>query len=394
AWPHPPLFIAQQPALAAEYAPSQTFFLFLYRTPPLNRLPKPHLRKVSRLFPTSTSHVPSLVLLLLPSSAPVAYSDALMQHAASFSAALAVTVPAQIPRTAGYIDGNVGAFSSPPSCYSSSLPSSYYNNIQRSISSHSLPMHIQLADTLGQRQWLLLASSPSPHHQLTLPPLSSSPSSSSGDLFEFTSSCPVRRVFSTGDLQGMNGSSPPRQVDGSGQEGGGPFSQKVGRYSAEERKERIERYRVKRNQRNFNKKITYACRKTLADSRPRVKGRFARNGEAEAEADEREASDISYEYCCGHNELSNGNGSSCYDGHYNKPVDSNTSAISTSAISPAFSGVGGDNGEWWWRAPGAAAAAAAGEAPLRQRQQVAAGFDEDDELWATLGDMLSVNLAS
>lgn len=30
---------------------------------------------------------------------------------------------------------------------------------------------------------------------------------------------------------------------------------KVGRYSAEERKERIQRYRAKRNQRNFNKTI-------------------------------------------------------------------------------------------------------------------------------------------
>ncbi|KAJ1273649.1 hypothetical protein BS78_05G001000 [Paspalum vaginatum] len=49
------------------------------------------------------------------------------------------------------------------------------------------------------------------------------------------------------------------------------------RYSAEERRERIDKYRSKRNQRNFQKKITYACRKTLADSRPRVKGRFARN---------------------------------------------------------------------------------------------------------------------
>ncbi|XP_062201743.1 zinc finger protein CONSTANS-like [Phragmites australis] len=62
-----------------------------------------------------------------------------------------------------------------------------------------------------------------------------------------------------------------------------------GRYSAEERRERIDKYRSKRNHRNFQKKITYACRKTLADSRPRVKGRFARNGadytEAEAEAD-------------------------------------------------------------------------------------------------------------
>jgi len=147
-----------------------------------------------------------------PSSAP-SYSDALMHHqhaAAGFPAALSVTVPAQIPRgaAAGYLDGNVGAFSSPPSsCYSSSLPaaSSYYNSIQRSVSSHSLPMHIQLADVSfgggGSSNGFLSPSSPSPH-QLPLPPLSSSPSSSSGDLFEFTSSsCPVRRVFSTGDLQ-------------------------------------------------------------------------------------------------------------------------------------------------------------------------------------------------
>uniref|UniRef100_A0A0D9XYB3 CCT domain-containing protein n=1 Tax=Leersia perrieri TaxID=77586 RepID=A0A0D9XYB3_9ORYZ len=57
----------------------------------------------------------------------------------------------------------------------------------------------------------------------------------------------------------------------------------VGRYSAEERRERIEKYRSKRNQRNFEKKITYACRKTLADSRPRVKGRFARNSVGDAD---------------------------------------------------------------------------------------------------------------
>ncbi|KAK0603196.1 hypothetical protein LWI29_002384 [Acer saccharum] len=52
-------------------------------------------------------------------------------------------------------------------------------------------------------------------------------------------------------------------------------------YNPEEKKERIERYRTKRNQRNFTKKIKYACRKTLADSRPRIRGRFARNDEIE-----------------------------------------------------------------------------------------------------------------
>jgi hypothetical protein len=133
----------------------------------------------------------------------------------------------------------------------------------------------------------------------------------------------------------------------------------------------------------------YACRKTLADSRPRVKGRFARNGEADTEADEREASDVSYDYCSGSNELRNGHttnsSSSCYyDGHYYKPGGG---VGGNSAISSAFN-YGSDNGELWWRAPGAAATAAADEA---QRQ---VGFDDDDELWATLGDMLSVNLAS
>ncbi|KAG6417951.1 hypothetical protein SASPL_120148 [Salvia splendens] len=52
-------------------------------------------------------------------------------------------------------------------------------------------------------------------------------------------------------------------------------------YSPEEKKERIERYRSKRNLRNFNKKIKYECRKTLADSRPRIRGRFARNDETD-----------------------------------------------------------------------------------------------------------------
>ncbi|XP_031113725.1 uncharacterized protein LOC116017307 isoform X3 [Ipomoea triloba] len=52
---------------------------------------------------------------------------------------------------------------------------------------------------------------------------------------------------------------------------------KVGKLSVEERKEKIHRYLKKRNERNFSKKIKYACRKTLADSRPRVRGRFAKN---------------------------------------------------------------------------------------------------------------------
>ncbi|KAF8103313.1 hypothetical protein N665_0188s0252 [Sinapis alba] len=87
----------------------------------------------------------------------------------------------------------------------------------------------------------------------------------------------MRRVYSTGDLQ-----NPRKNV--AEQRSSEPFPDeqkniKVGRYSAEERKEKISKYRAKRNQRNFTKTIKYACRKTLADSRPRIRGRFARNDE-------------------------------------------------------------------------------------------------------------------
>ncbi|XP_058208212.1 uncharacterized protein LOC131321200 [Rhododendron vialii] len=92
----------------------------------------------------------------------------------------------------------------------------------------------------------------------------------------------VRRVFSTGDLQRINmvqhyhrSESPLSNENHSIIEG----MSKACRYNPEEKKERIERYRSKRNQRNFNKKIKYVCRKTLADSRPRIRGRFARNDE-------------------------------------------------------------------------------------------------------------------
>ncbi|MCO5614143.1 hypothetical protein L7F22_068424 [Adiantum nelumboides] len=94
-----------------------------------------------------------------------------------------------------------------------------------------------------------------------------------------SSSSPIRRVYSTGDLQGFNGmqtyygikaeSSIPEEAAGV----------RIGHYTAEERRMKVHRYRQKRNERNFNKKIKYACRKTLADNRPRVRGRFARSDE-------------------------------------------------------------------------------------------------------------------
>ncbi|XP_058085573.1 uncharacterized protein LOC131233025 [Magnolia sinica] len=91
----------------------------------------------------------------------------------------------------------------------------------------------------------------------------------------------MRRACSTGDLQRANSMKSNYAFPSSSAsetsylEEVGSF--RVGRYSAEERKQRIHRYRSKRNQRNFKKTIKYVCRKTLADSRPRVRGRFMRN---------------------------------------------------------------------------------------------------------------------
>ncbi|KAF3787289.1 Zinc finger protein CONSTANS-LIKE 4 [Nymphaea thermarum] len=147
--------------------------------------------------------------------------------------------------------------------FSEFLPSSLF---QRSLSSQSLE---QLSPPLPQ------------HKCAPFRPFFGSPVQNSvleSELSDAQSSPPtMRKVFSTGDLQKLS----------LGHESGSPSGhehfcngmQKVARYNAEEKKERIQRYRSKRNQRNFNKKITYACRKTLADSRPRVRGRFARNEE-------------------------------------------------------------------------------------------------------------------
>ncbi|KAK7262394.1 hypothetical protein RJT34_29966 [Clitoria ternatea] len=93
---------------------------------------------------------------------------------------------------------------------------------------------------------------------------------------------PVRRACSTGDLQRFNGVQHYQQSDSPLSSESSMIIEGMSRtspYSPEEKKARIERYRTKRNQRNFTKKIKYACRKTLADSRPRIRGRFARNDE-------------------------------------------------------------------------------------------------------------------
>jgi hypothetical protein len=93
----------------------------------------------------------------------------------------------------------------------------------------------------------------------------------------------LRRVQSTGDLHAYNLHAALRSpmhavMEGrllpEGTQDDGIY--RIGKYTLEERRMRILRYRQKRHERNFERKIKYSCRKTLADSRPRVRGRFAK----------------------------------------------------------------------------------------------------------------------
>ncbi|WOL14069.1 zinc finger protein CONSTANS-LIKE 2-like [Canna indica] len=210
-------------------------------------------------------------------------SDGSLHHPAFFSTSL-TAAPHDLHSNRTNTNGCFPLLpTSPPPA--SSLPYEYH--LHKSSSVHSLALHHRIPEHINVLQ---------------PPPYSSSPPSSC-DYLDFSAG-PVRRVVSTGDLQVTKVSNfvPAAcskiasrsfltlkieslcSFDEQGMNGL-QETHRVGRYSAEERKERIERYRSKRNQRNFQKKITYACRKTLADSRPRVRGRFARNGEMEMETE-------------------------------------------------------------------------------------------------------------
>lgn len=53
--------------------------------------------------------------------------------------------------------------------------------------------------------------------------------------------------------------------------------------SSVDREARVTRYKEKRQKRKFEKTIRYASRKAYAESRPRIKGRFAKRTDSEAE---------------------------------------------------------------------------------------------------------------
>jgi hypothetical protein len=59
--------------------------------------------------------------------------------------------------------------------------------------------------------------------------------------------------------------------------------------TGEDREARLMRYREKRKNRRFEKTIRYASRKAYAESRPRVKGRFAKRADNDGDDAEAEA---------------------------------------------------------------------------------------------------------
>ena len=61
-----------------------------------------------------------------------------------------------------------------------------------------------------------------------------------------------------------------------------PGNKKIGTISLQERKVKIQRFLEKRKRRSFTKKVNYQCRKRVADTRVRVRGRFITKAEAAA----------------------------------------------------------------------------------------------------------------
>ncbi|XP_042465712.1 uncharacterized protein LOC122048169 isoform X2 [Zingiber officinale] len=90
----------------------------------------------------------------------------------------------------------------------------------------------------------------------------------------------LRRAFSEGDIQRLGGKS---TSTGNTVAVCSSFERllTIRDLKTEQRQQKLSRYREKKCKRNFGRKIKYVCRKALADSQPRVRGRFAKTEETE-----------------------------------------------------------------------------------------------------------------
>ncbi|XP_071707461.1 uncharacterized protein [Rutidosis leptorrhynchoides] len=91
---------------------------------------------------------------------------------------------------------------------------------------------------------------------------------------DFGNAYGMRRAFSEGDIKTLGDANSSFIHYPVGQP---PL---ISERITEDRLQKLSRYRNKKAKRNFGRKIKYACRKALADSQPRIRGRFARTDES------------------------------------------------------------------------------------------------------------------
>lgn len=92
---------------------------------------------------------------------------------------------------------------------------------------------------------------------------------------DFGNAYGMRRAFSDGDIKTLANAKPSLIHYPLGQ------PQLISERTTKERMQKLSRYRNKKTKRNFGRKIKYACRKALADSQPRIRGRFAKTDESD-----------------------------------------------------------------------------------------------------------------
>ncbi|KAI3720595.1 hypothetical protein L2E82_31584 [Cichorium intybus] len=92
---------------------------------------------------------------------------------------------------------------------------------------------------------------------------------------DFGSAYGMRRAFSDGDIKTLADANTGLIHYPLGQP---PL---ISERTIEDRMQKLSRYRNKKTKRNFGRKIKYACRKALADSQPRIRGRFAKTDESD-----------------------------------------------------------------------------------------------------------------
>jgi hypothetical protein len=139
--------------------------------------------------------------------------------------------------------------------------------------------------TLTAAAMMLPCTPQTPHHKPSTTSSSSTPSTAAaiGNISPNARGASAATTAAMATLAAASSASGSGSGSGSGSSGtGGPSYalpvipddglKRVGIYTVEERKARVARFQAKRHLRVWKKAVKYACRKNLADNRPRVKG--------------------------------------------------------------------------------------------------------------------------